>query len=396
MCQVFLHMRKILLIALFVSVYPASVPVGADPLTIATWNVRFLSDNSRDDAELSVIADIIRRYDLVAVQEARDETVLARLGAMLREYVYVASPRVGRGQKEIYAYFYRDTAFDLLGTPYLIDDRDDLFIREPFVAHFRGGDFDFTLVTIHLLFGDSAADRREELVLMDEVLAAVDEANGAEADVMLLGDFNFPADDGGWQLDGWVPAIAPTQKTTITETSSYDNLWRRPDATREFRGLVEIYAFDDRLFGGDDEAASLAVSDHRPVAIAFETGDGDDDPPGDWNRRAAIGTRSGTGSAGESPPTDWSALTISAVVAAPTDAESVTLHNDSGSPIDLSGAVLGDANNPEAYRFPPGHRVPARGTYTIPRSTFGFAINNSGETIYLTAPDGAPIDMWRN
>ena len=282
----------------FVFLVPVfAFPLAADPLTIATWNVRFLSDGSRDDTELALIADVVARYDLVAIQEARDETVLARLAVMLQAYEYVASPRVGRGQKEIYAYFFRAGAAELLGTPYLIDDRDDLFIREPFVAHFRAGSFDFSLVTIHLLYGDSAADRREELILLDEVLAAVDEANGAEADVMLLGDFNFPADDGGWQLDGWEPTVAPTQKTTISERSSYDNLWRRPGATGEFRGLVEIYAFDDRLFGGDDEAASLAVSDHRPVAVMFETGLGDDDLPGEWNRRASIGE----GSAGAGP-----------------------------------------------------------------------------------------------
>jgi len=40
-------------------------------IKLATWNVRILSNGSRDDNELSQIAEVIKRYDLVAIQEAR-------------------------------------------------------------------------------------------------------------------------------------------------------------------------------------------------------------------------------------------------------------------------------------------------------------------------------------
>ena len=52
-------------------------------LKLATWNIRYLTNNSRDDAELSQIAEIINRYDIIAVQEARDTAVLDRLKNML-------------------------------------------------------------------------------------------------------------------------------------------------------------------------------------------------------------------------------------------------------------------------------------------------------------------------
>ena len=41
-------------------------------------------------------------------------------------------------------------------------DTNDEFIREPFYASFKIGQFDFTLIAIHVIFGDSIGDRREE------------------------------------------------------------------------------------------------------------------------------------------------------------------------------------------------------------------------------------------
>ena len=150
-------------------------------------------------------------------------------------------------------------------------------------------------------------------------MAAVDEANGPEDDVILAGDFNFAADDYGWELSGYRPLVAPSTPTTITESSSYDNFWIDPEHTREFEGLIEVYAFDEILFDNDDKAASLAVSDHRPVAALFRNDLGDDDPAGNWAGAAALGADPATE---DREPAE---IRIHRVVAHPTDDEAVTL-----------------------------------------------------------------------
>lgn len=376
--------------AVIVALLGGFAPALAEDVSIATWNVRYLSDGSRDAAELRQIARVIDRYDLVAIQEARDTEVLERLEDILTGYDYIAYHVVGRGQRELYAYFYRSRVFEVLGEPYVFADPADKFIREPYVAHFRSGDFDFTIITIHLLYGDSVGDRREELVLLDEVIAAVDSANGPEADILLTGDFNFPADDQGWELEGYEAIVAPSTPTTITETSSYDNIWIDPQVTAEFVGLLEVYAFDEARFGNDDEAASLAVSDHRPVAALFRNDLGDDDPEGDWEQAA------GLSEGAVSKERTYGEVRILGVVAHPTDEEAITLKNASAHPVNLGGWVLGDDNEPEAYRIPSTHTIPAGRKYTFERSTFGFAVNNSGETIYLKDPDGRIVDTWEN
>jgi hypothetical protein len=45
---------------------------------LASWNIRIFSDNSRNDAELAQICEILSRYDFIAIVELRDEAVLRR------------------------------------------------------------------------------------------------------------------------------------------------------------------------------------------------------------------------------------------------------------------------------------------------------------------------------
>ena len=68
-------------------------------VSIAAWNIRIFSDNSRDDQELMMIADILVDYDFIAIIEVRDERVLMRTESLLqgmgRDYDYLIRPTSG-------------------------------------------------------------------------------------------------------------------------------------------------------------------------------------------------------------------------------------------------------------------------------------------------------------
>ncbi len=270
-------MKKLFLPGVFLLVM---LPLAAQ--TLMTWNVRILSDNSRDDHELDVIASLLQRADFAALQEVRDSRVLDRLMTRLDGWDYVISLPVGRGVKEFYAFLYRTDMFTLLGAPYTFRDDEDLFIREPFIAHFRSGSFDFTIVTMHSIYGDSKEDRRLEAARLDDVIRFVDWQNGDEDDVILTGDFNLPGDDRAWEMSPYVCLIPSDIKTTISDASSYDNIWIGP-ATIELSREVEVYPFDELLYGNDDKTASREVSDHRPVLVRFRNNLPDDDGEGRWD-----------------------------------------------------------------------------------------------------------------
>jgi hypothetical protein len=73
------------------------------------------------------------------------------------------------------------------------------------------------------------------------------------------------------------PVFTGDVRTTISETSLYDNLWWDAEFVTEWTGAAGVDRFDEAVFDNDDDAASLAVSDHRPIWATFETSLADDD-----------------------------------------------------------------------------------------------------------------------
>ena len=54
-------------------------------LKFAAWNIRDMSDSSRDDKELGKIVGILATYDFIAISEVLDSDVLDRAVVMLQE-----------------------------------------------------------------------------------------------------------------------------------------------------------------------------------------------------------------------------------------------------------------------------------------------------------------------
>ena len=152
-------------------------------IKIASFNIRIFSSNSRDDEELGYIAGVLEKYDVIAIQELRDEEALERTVAMLKnrgkEYGYEISEKVGRRVKERYGFLYKKGIVRKVTEGRLYEEENDEFIREPFYATFKAENFDFTLVTIHVLYGSSKAERRpqddREEVWRSEEMAQDDE-----------------------------------------------------------------------------------------------------------------------------------------------------------------------------------------------------------------------------
>ena len=156
-------------------------------------------------------------------------------------------------------------------------DTEDDFIRESFIAIFKAGEFDFYVINIHSIYGDSVTDRREEARKLAGVYALV-QSQDAENDVLLMGDFNLPPDDTGFKSLQAIPNMIYVNGRIPTSIKDklYDNIWFQAHFTKEFTGRYGIIKFDEVLFGNDDRKASLAISDHRPLWAEFEVSVDDD------------------------------------------------------------------------------------------------------------------------
>ena len=195
------------------------------------------------------------------------------------------SPAVGRGVKERYAFLYREDLVDVVEQGELYPDAADgidNFSRDPYWATFRAGEFDFSVIAVHVIWGDTVGPRKAEVRALADVYGYVQEANGVEEDVLLVGDFNRNPNDA----ETYSPIMAISsmtrlfdlpQKSHIRDSSLYDNIFFQTDFVTEYLGISGIDKFDETDFGNDDKAANLAVSDHRPVWAVFGTNFEDDD-----------------------------------------------------------------------------------------------------------------------
>ena len=273
---------------LFVSENIITSDTDPSALKLAAWNIRIMSNNSRTDAELTQIARTLADYDFIAIVELRDETVLKRtqriLSRMGMAYDYQFSPAVGRGVKERYAFLYRSNRVRVIKQgelyPDAADGRDD-FMRDPYWATFRAGDFDFSIIAVHVIWGDRVGPRKAEVGALADVYRYVQTANGVEDDVLLVGDFNRnPTDTGAYGPIMAIPSMTRLfqfpQKSHIRDSSLYDNIFFQKNYVTEYTGRHGIDRFDETDFGNDDRAANLAVSDHRPVWAVFSTTQDDD------------------------------------------------------------------------------------------------------------------------
>jgi len=266
---------------------PPQLAEKPDLMRLATFNIRQFSSNSRDDWELARICDVLDDFDIVAMQEVFDTKALDRCAAEMKKrglsFSWLASRKVGtRRWKEYYVFFYRSDRVKALDKGTTYPDRESVFIREPFWASFRCGKFDFTLITVHVLMKTpKAPERKKELDALARIYRMVQDGDEKENDVILLGDFNENADSKRFEKLRAVETMHMLNdglKTNIYDSLSIDNIMFQDRYTaREYAGKCGVLKFDVHMFGDDDRAARLAVSDHRPFWALFRTDRKDDD-----------------------------------------------------------------------------------------------------------------------
>jgi endonuclease/exonuclease/phosphatase family metal-dependent hydrolase len=249
-------------------------------IKLASWNIRVFSDKQRNDNELRRICQRLIDYDFIALLEVKDEQILKRTKAMLetmgRNFDYQISNEVGRQVKERYAFLYDKAKIKVVVSGQVFPDNRDYFIREPFFATFFSGKFDFTVIVTHIIYGDKVSERRAEIQHLAEVYDTIKQANPEEKDIILVGDFNRePTDDVAFSNLRSIPSMTNLfnlpQKSVIFDSNLYDNIWFQSNNVKSYTGINGIDKFDETDFANNDKAASLVVSDHRPVWAIFDT-----------------------------------------------------------------------------------------------------------------------------
>ena len=141
------------------------------------------------------------RFDVVAVQESRRNPVaLKRLMATLGPHwqVIISDVTEGSGNGERLAFLYESTRVQPSGPvgeivlTQLGDDTQRHFARTPYTATFSRAGAEFTLASVHVLWGKKPAERLPEITAFAQWMHdwAV-RPNDWNSNLIVLGDFNL-------------------------------------------------------------------------------------------------------------------------------------------------------------------------------------------------------------
>lgn len=195
-------------------------------LLLATWNIRdFGKRNNRGfgprlPESLFYIAEILSRFDFIAVQEVNELYDLEKVVDILGEnWDFIATDVTdaklgGNGERLTYLFDRRKVCFqniageivlpnDMLVSKALVPIDGDTglyagkqFRRTPFAAKFQAGWFRFEICTVHLYYGAESGtkldERIEEISRIAEYFGKrSEEAEKEFRSLILLGDFNI-------------------------------------------------------------------------------------------------------------------------------------------------------------------------------------------------------------
>jgi len=189
-------------------------------LLIATWNIRSFasltrkwtaleSDSPKRDLRgLRAICDIVSRFDVVAIQEVKgDLRALRDTMKYLGEswsFVMTDITLGDAGNDERMAFVFDSSRVKLSGLAcelvvppeWLTEIPENAlrrqFARTPYAVSFKAGKTTFILVTLHVDYGDSTEDRRDELKAIARWMKAwAKRETKWHHNLLVLGDFNI-------------------------------------------------------------------------------------------------------------------------------------------------------------------------------------------------------------
>ncbi|BBD09199.1 endonuclease/exonuclease/phosphatase family protein [Desulfovibrio ferrophilus] len=282
----------------------AQVPARTleETLLLATWNIREFGAGKyggRLPESIHYIAEVVSRFDLVAVQEVRRNLdALNRVRSVLGPYwkcVFTDTAEGSRGNNERMAFLFdsRKVRFGGLAgelvIPPLQDGRRtvgaaDQFWRTPFVVGFKCGWSSFSLCTAHILWGSGGGDNPPDRVAEIKHLAQFMRTRALDPDswsqnIVLLGDFNICDDDDETfkQLTDagfTVPPEVRQHPSNAPKSKHYDQIaFFENDKRLETTGKAGAFDFFQTVFRDPDDEA-LYVPD---MGQGYET-DSNDNP----------------------------------------------------------------------------------------------------------------------
>ena len=290
-------------------------------LLVATWNIRAFGDMAdswkrgpkdkpkRNMADALAIAEILSRFDVIAVQEAKANLRALRhaMKALGPEWGLILTdvnpPPAGNGERLAFLFDTRRVRPSGLAAELVVPEDElkkgrigkgamqEQFVRTPYAVSFKSGDQTFILITLHVKYGSAAAERTAELEGIAKWLSGWSRRTEAyNQNLICLGDFNIDARDGDPNFEALTSTglKPPDELQGLSRTVSdrpgkphyYDqiawfNTGKRAKLSLSFEpgaGHAGRFEWNKHLLTKmDAQEASWHISDHYPLWVEFGT-----------------------------------------------------------------------------------------------------------------------------
>jgi endonuclease/exonuclease/phosphatase family metal-dependent hydrolase len=244
--------------------------------TLVSWNLENFG-KSKSDSEINFIANTLKSYDIVAIQEVvagpGGAQAVARLADELNrkgskwDYVVSDPTSSSANKKERYAFIWKTAKIKKIGKAWLEKKYHLEIEREPFYCTFEYNKKQFTVASFHAI---TKSKQPETEIKYFKLLPA----EYPDLNLIFLGDFNCPQSHTVFnplRKMGYQSAFV-NQKTSLKKqcvgsnclASEFDNIWFNKSRIKKIAS--EVLPFY-KSFQTLKEART--ISDHIPISMEF-------------------------------------------------------------------------------------------------------------------------------
>ena len=256
----------------------------SNKLELATWNIQDFP--KAGDETVNNVVGIIHdlQLDLIAVEEISDMRQFQMLTNRLPHYSgLLTTDHYTNGSYQKTGVIYRPDVIALSNAQELFDGEDFAFPRSPMQVDVvatapGGGQYDFTLIIVHLKAGTESADYASRRQAIEALKTYVDDERVAHSgrDYVLLGDFN--AKVFGASSDALEPMLNDNDYKFLTKSLAEHNEYSLPayhifidqivvtdEGSQDFANAqTQVLHLDEQVENYVD-----LVSDHRLVMTSI-------------------------------------------------------------------------------------------------------------------------------
>lgn len=248
-------------------------------ISICSWNVQNFGKSKTPD-QLSLMANILKEFDIIALQEINTSPdgaqKLVELVSLLNQksafkwYYNISNPTTSAivHEKERYAYIWKQTKTINAQKGYLDTQWQQQIVREPFIKQFTYKEKSFVLINYHAV--PKKKNPSQEIALFKQYPQRFTQP------FIILGDFNIISTDQVWQpliKQNYTLALI-NKKTTLRQqcinndclANGFDNFVYSKNNIKVLKaGTIPFYK-EYKL----DMAKARKLSDHLPIFIEIE------------------------------------------------------------------------------------------------------------------------------